>query len=76
MSDDRENKEGIIYWVLIGILILAGGSSSSLAVLLTCALTLLYGALFAIRDRNFRIFVKSLISCSFGFLYIIIYLIN
>ncbi len=76
MRDDKENKEGIIYWVLIGILILAGGSSSSLAVLLTCAVTLLYGMLFAIRDKNFRIFAKSLISCFFGFLYIIIYLVN
>ena len=76
LRDDRENKEGIVYWVLIGILILAGGSSSSLAVLLTCASTMLYGLLFAIRDRSVRILVKSLIACIPGFLYIIIYLLN
>ncbi|MCR4789180.1 MAG: hypothetical protein K5888_11385 [Lachnospiraceae bacterium] len=76
LKDDRDNKEGIFYWVLIGILILAGGSSSSLAVLLTAMLTVLYGALFSIREKSFKTLIKSVIACVPGMIYVLIYIFN
>ena len=76
MWDDRDNKEGIVYWVLIGVTVIAGGASSSLAVLLTCGMIMLYATLSCIREKNIRTLWKALLSCVPGMLYIIVYILN
>lgn len=76
MMNDRENIMGKRYWSFILITLLASGASSSLAVLLCGMLNVVIGGIFAIRDRNIKVFVKTLLSCLFGAIYILIYVIS
>ncbi len=76
MRNDHDNFMGKRYWSFMLITLLASGASSSLAVLLCCMLNVVLGGIFAIKDKNIRIFFKSLISCLFGAIYILIYILN
>ena len=60
-------------WLLLGALNLAGGASSSLAILLSCLMTVGFGFLFAVRERKLSILVKSGLSCVGGGVYVILY---
>lgn len=75
MMNDRDNPKGHRYWSFILITLLASGASSSLAVLLCCMLDVILGGIFAIRDKNIKTFLKALLSCGFGAIYILIYVI-
>lgn len=61
-------------WIILGALNLAAGASSSLAVLLSCLMTVGFGVLFAIKERKLRNLVYACISCFFGGLYVLLYL--
>ncbi len=62
-------------WILLGCLNLAGGASSSLAILLSCLLSAGFAVLFAIRERRFGILVKTGFSCVPGGVYVLLYLL-
>lgn len=62
-------------WILLGCLNLAGGASSSLAVLLSVLLTAGLAVLFAIREKKFSIVVKAGFTCVPGGMYILLYLL-
>ncbi len=62
------------FWILLACLNLAGGASSSLAILLSCMMTVGLGLLFAIRERRFGILIKTGFSCVPGGIYVLLYL--
>ncbi len=62
------------FWVLLGCLNLAGGASSSLAVLLSCLMTGGFGVLFALWEKKFSVLIKAGICCVPGGLYVLLYL--
>lgn len=68
-----ERKSG--FWVMLGCLNFAGGASSSLAVLLSCLMSVGFGILFAVRERRFGILVKAGLSCVPGGVYVLLYLL-
>ena len=68
----RENSGSL--WILLTLLNLAAGASSSLAVLLSCALTMGLGMLLAIRSRRFRNLIYAGLSCVLGGIYVILYM--
>ena len=68
------SKVGAKAHILLALLILASGSSSSLAVLLSCMMTGLVGLLLYIRDRVFIILKYQLLCCLPGVIYILIYI--
>ena len=70
-----ETEENSGFWILLAALNLAGGASSSLAILLSCLMTVGFGFLFAIREKKFSILVKSGLSCAGGGLYVILYIL-
>lgn len=70
---DDSREAGL--WILLGALNLAGGASSSLAVLLSCLMTAGFGFLFTLRKRDFGILVRSAFACVSGGLYVILYLL-
>ena len=73
---EREKEEkGIGYWILLGVLNLAAGASSSLAVLLSLLLTAGLGFLFSVKERSFRILFTTGLTCIPGAVYILTYLI-
>ena len=61
-------------WILLTLLNLAAGASSSLAVLLSCALTMGLGVLLTIRSHRFRNLIYAGLSCALGGIYVILYL--
>ncbi len=65
-------KKGL--WLLLACLNLAGGASSSLAILLSCMMTMGFGFLFAVRERKFGIFIKAGFTCVPGGVYVLLYL--
>lgn len=68
----RENSGSL--WILLTLLNLASGASSSLAVLLSCALTMGLGMLLTIRSRRFRNLIYAGLSCVLGGIYVILYM--
>jgi len=58
----------------LALLILASGSSSSLAVLLSCMMTGLLGVLYMIIKREYRLFKYQLLCCAPGAIYMLIYI--
>ena len=68
----RENSGSL--WILLTVLNLAAGASSSLAVLLSCALTMGLGMLLTIRSRRFRNLIYAGLSCVLGGIYVILYM--
>ena len=68
----RENSGSL--WILLTLLNLAAGASSSLAVLLSCALTMGLGMLLTIRSRRFRNLIYAGLSCVLGGIYVILYM--
>lgn len=72
--ETEQRKTGWFYMAL-ALLVLTSGSGSSLAVLLTCGLIVLMSLLFLFRKRSLGNFVKELLCCAPGLLYIGIYLL-
>lgn len=62
------------WWLLLGALNLAGGASSSLAVMLSCLMTVGFGFLFAVGKKNIFILLKSGLACIGGGVYVLVYL--
>lgn len=62
-------------WILLAMLNLAAGASSSLAVLLSCALTAGLGFLLMVKERRFTDLVCAGISCILGGAYVLLYLL-
>lgn len=77
-SDAGDGKgrdiKGMSLWLLLALLNLAAGASSSLAVLLSCALTVGLGVLLMIRSRKFKNLVYAGLSCVLGGAYVLLYL--
>lgn len=61
-------------WMMLTLLNLAAGASSSLAVLLSCALTMGLGVLLMIRSRRFRNLICAGLSCALGGAYVLLYM--
>ncbi len=61
-------------WMMLTLLNLAAGASSSLAVLLSCALTMGLGVLLTIRSRRFWNLIYAGLSCVLGGAYVILYM--
>ncbi len=70
---DHRKEKGL--WILLGALNLAGGASSSLAVLLSCLMSVGFGFLFLISKKEFGILVRSAFACISGGLYVVLYLL-
>ncbi len=71
----REKKEKpFVLWFLLGALNLAAGASSSLAVLLSCMLTVGVGFLFMWKERRVQNLLLAGGSCVLGGLYVLLYL--
>ena len=68
-----EEEKRLIWWVLLGVLNLAGGASSSLAVLLSCLMTAGFGFLFALKEKKFSVLVKAGLTCIPGGVYVVLY---
>ena len=71
---DYSNKQTGL-WLLLACINLAGGASSSLAVLLSVALTAGLAVLFAIWQRKFSVLVKAGLTCVSGGAYVLLYLL-
>ncbi len=61
-------------WMMLTLLNLAAGASSSLAVLLSCALTMGLGVLLMIRSRRFWNLICAGLSCALGGAYVLLYM--
>ena len=66
------NNAGL--WMILTSLNLAAGACSSLAVLLSCALTMGLGVLLAIRSHRFRNLLYAGLSCALGGAYVLLYM--
>lgn len=75
LADSKDKKEQRGLWFLLGALNLAGGASSSLAILLSCLMTVGFGFLFALREKKFSILVRSGLTCMGGGVYVLLYLL-
>lgn len=73
LGDAKAKKNGC--FILLAILNLAAGISSSQAVLLGSMLTMGLAVLFTVRERKFSILVKAGLACIPGAAYILTYLI-
>lgn len=74
MAEKRmEKRTGL--WILLGCLNLAGGASSSLAILLSTLLTAGLAVLFSLREKSFGILVKAGCTCILGGIYMILYIV-
>ena len=71
---DQKNYNGSL-WILLALLNLSAGAGSSLAVLLSCSLSVGLGVLLTIRTRRLRNFILSGCSCVLGGIYIILYML-
>lgn len=67
------NEAGL--WLLLACLNLAGGASSSLAVLLSAGLSAGLAVLFAMKEKKFSILMKGGLSCIPGGAYVLLYLL-
>lgn len=70
-----EDEKKAVWWILLGALNLAGGASSSLAVMLSCLMTMGFGFLFAVSKRRISILIKSGLACVWGGVYVLVYLL-
>lgn len=70
---DNGKEAGL--WILLVALNLAGGASSSLAVLLSCLMTAGFGFLFAVSKKSFGILVRAGLACVSGGVYVLLYLL-
>lgn len=70
-----KTMDDIGLWILLGCLNLAGGASSSLAILLSALLTAGLAVLFAVKERKFSILVKAGCTCILGGVYVILYVV-
>lgn len=70
-----EDEKKAVWWILLGALNLAGGASSSLAVMLSCLMTVGFGFLFAVSKRRISILIKSGLVCVCGGVYVLVYLL-
>lgn len=61
------------FWILLACLNLAGGASSSLAILLSSLMTAGLGLLFAIRERQIGIVIRAALVCLPGAVYVLLY---
>lgn len=76
VTDEEEGSGGRTgLWLLLAGLNLAGGASSSLAILLSCLMSAGFGFLFAVREKRFGILVKAGLSCIPGGIYVLLYLL-
>lgn len=72
----RKNRRCRMWlWLLLALLNLAAGASSSLAVLLSCALTAGLGFLLMVKERRFVNLVSAGMSCILGGAYVLLYLL-
>lgn len=60
-------------WLLLSFLNLAGGASSSLAILLSCLMTAGFGLLFALKEKSVGVLVKAGLACLPGGVYVALY---
>lgn len=83
-TEQRVDAEGVCrrertcrtkLWLLLALLNLAAGASSSLAVLLSCALTAGLGFFLMVRERRFGNLVCAGMSCVLGGAYVLLYLL-
>lgn len=74
LGEKKEGRKGQAgFWILLACLNLAGGASSSLAILLSCMMTAGLALLFAIRERQAGILVRAALSCIPGGVYVLLY---
>ncbi len=74
LGEKKEGYQGQAgFWLLLGCLNLAGGASSSLAILLSCLMTAGFGLLFALKERQPGILVRAALSCVPGGIYVLLY---
>ena len=71
VSKEPDGQRGL--WILLALLNLAGGASSSLAILLSCLMTAGFGFLFALKERKFSVLVKAGLTCILGGVYVVLY---
>lgn len=77
-TEQKAGAEGVSrtkLWLLLTLLNLAAGASSSLAVLLSCALTAGLGFLLMVKERRFKNLVCAGMSCVLGGAYVLLYLL-
>lgn len=72
---DAERKIRAVSPLMLALITLASGSSSSLAVLLTCGMTALLSILFFTRNRDIKELFKLLATMIPGVIYILIYVV-
>lgn len=70
-----EKRKQTGYWILLALLNLAGGASSSLAVLLSCLMSAGLSLIAAVWKRKPWILVKTVLSCIPGGIYVLFYLL-
>ena len=74
LGEKKEEYQGQAgFWILLACLNLAGGASSSLAILLSCLMTAGLGFLFALRERQIGILIRAGLSCLPGGVYVLLY---
>ncbi len=83
----RESGKGIVrhrqeegngqagLWLVLSCVNLAGGASSSLAILLSCLMSMGFGFLFALYERKISILIKTGLCCVPGAAYVLLYLL-
>lgn len=71
-KEERGHNPGL--WMLLALVNLTAGVSSSLAVLLCAGMTALLGGLMMLRDRKFSILVKAGLACIPNAVYVLLYL--
>ncbi len=74
-KEERSKREQTGYWLLLAVLNLAAGVSSSLAVMLSSLLVAGLAFLFMIKEKKFAILVKAGLTCIPGALYVLTYLL-
>lgn len=74
LGEKKEDYQGQLgFWILLACLNLAGGASSSLAIMLSCLMTAGLSLLFAIRERQIGILIKAALACVPGAVYVLLY---
>lgn len=68
---ESDGQRGL--WILLAFLNLAGGASSSLAILLSCLMTAGFGFLFAVKEKKFSVLFKAGLCCIPGGIYVALY---
>lgn len=69
MGEIKNNK----LYIMLFLAVIASGSSSSLAVLLSVMMIAMLGLFFYIRTKNLRSFIYQMLCCIPGFIYILVY---